>query len=374
MQGGVSLDAGKLLSHAGIETFSIQRGAFNEINAGLTINGGARAALVGHTLHEISAEKWIAVGGLREWVDFNEEAKNVATRRILIGRQVDHSIADFVETAHPLGFHSGTVLADGRVLLVGGRCSQAESIRTTAVACAAQACVDGASLITEIYDPIKNSVECGPTLNHPRFLHQAKEISSGQILIAGGQTLMKAEESIELIDLNQGSSEVVGRFRAPKYFSSIAITEGFIVASGGSRAIASRPEYSEASADIEILKKEGNAFVNVLEDCAEPLKLREPRSAGAIAALSASEYLIVAGVGERGAFLSSGERLVINRESPCYSEFLPIAIGLKSGQYWPNLTVLPWGDVLVTGGVRLFEGSLKATEGAELYIRGDSQP
>jgi len=372
VQGGVSVDAGKLSSHAGLETFSVQTGEFSDINETLTINGAARAALVGHTLHEISKDKWIVVGGLREWVDFNEEAKNVATRRILIGRQVDHSITDFVETAHPRGFHSGTVLDDGRVLHVGGRCSRTDSISTTAVACAAESCIDGASLITEIYDPIKNSVECGPKLNNPRFLHQAKEISSGQIVIAGGQTLVKAEESIELIDINEGTSEVVGSFRSPKYFSSIAITEGWIVASGGSRAIASRPEYSEATADIEILKNEGNSFIHVDEDCAEPLALREPRSAGAITPLTESDYLIVAGVGESGEFLSSAERLVINPESPCNSEFLPVAIGLKSGQYWPNLTVLAWGDVLVTGGVRFSGGSLRATESVELYIRGDS--
>jgi len=67
---------------------------------------------------------------------------------------------------------ASAVLADGRVLLVGGS-NGSVPLATT-----------------EIFDPTSNSISAGPALPAPRMAHSATALLDGRVLVAGGTTVV----------------------------------------------------------------------------------------------------------------------------------------------------------------------------------------
>jgi hypothetical protein len=74
--------------------------------------------------------------------------------------------------------HSATLLADGRVFVAGGASSVDVSSPLTLVAAVLKS--------TEIYDPATNSWSAGPNLPKPRAFHGASRLGDGKVLITGG--------------------------------------------------------------------------------------------------------------------------------------------------------------------------------------------
>jgi len=83
--------------------------------------------------------------------------------------------------------HTATLLADGRVLITGGRQGQA-------LHGPPQPSTPLAS--TEVFDPTTGSFSAGPSMTFARSGHTATALSNGRILIAGGD----ASGSAEIVD------------------------------------------------------------------------------------------------------------------------------------------------------------------------------
>ncbi len=101
--------------------------------------------------------------------------------------------------AVPRARHTATLLADGRVLVVGGTSSST----TTATA--------------EIFDPVARTWSPAGSLVHARALHTATLLPDGRVLVAGGYGTQQSWTSIEIYDPASGrwsSAATLGEGRA----------------------------------------------------------------------------------------------------------------------------------------------------------------
>ncbi|HEX8822383.1 MAG TPA: kelch repeat-containing protein [Archangium sp.] len=132
--------------------------------------------------------------------------------------------------ALPRRYHTATLLADGRVLAVGGLGSASPGLPSTVLRSA------------ELYDPATGSWTSPSTLvpGTPRMDHTATRLADGRVLVVGGfgapqpgqpnQTLATAE----LYDPATGSWRPTGGMALPRrYHSATLLADGRVLVAGG---------------------------------------------------------------------------------------------------------------------------------------------
>lgn len=163
-------------------------------------------------------------------------------RVLMIGRGTDGStpfaaIYDpttgaITQTGSPLSTHdigTGTVLADGRILLAG----------STPVIPA-----DGVGRLgtapNEIYDPVTGTFTETGAMVFARYGHTATLLDDGRVLIAGGDASALIDNaptrsrSIELFDPSTGAFSAAGSMSAPRiYASAVRLDDGRVLITGG---------------------------------------------------------------------------------------------------------------------------------------------
>lgn len=124
--------------------------------------------------------------------------------------------------------HTATTLADGRVLVTGGRTGSTAA--------------NGVVLATaEVYDPVTNEwTETAGPMNVARRSHTATLLPDGRVLIAGGgtgvvTTTSQPIQSAELFDPATGLFTLIGNMNERRSaHSAILLDDGTVLISGGS--------------------------------------------------------------------------------------------------------------------------------------------
>jgi hypothetical protein len=108
--------------------------------------------------------------------------------------------------------HVGVLLGDGRVLVIGGTTDDETLLSTT-----------------EIYDPASGVFTAGPTLAEPRYKTAggALVLADGRVVIAGGG------RSVEVIDVDAGTTSAVAEFGRRGSFATISPWGDALVVLGG---------------------------------------------------------------------------------------------------------------------------------------------
>ena len=123
--------------------------------------------------------------------------------------------------------HTATVLADGRVLIVGGQYAayDATAMYMSATKVAATA---------EIYDPATETFTATGSLAGPRFNHTATLLPDGRVLIAGGASDTALVAVAELFDPATGTFQKTGSLLTPRNAAvATLLGSGKVLIAGG---------------------------------------------------------------------------------------------------------------------------------------------
>src|SRR5262249_20281441 len=122
--------------------------------------------------------------------------------------------------------HTASVLASGKVLIAGGTPTIENGTLNTGVG------------VAELYDPASGTFSNTGTMITPRFGHTATVLPSGQVVIAGGDTQMTSSAnsptaSIEIYDPSTGAFTSGGTLITARFYHTAALIAGKILFSGG---------------------------------------------------------------------------------------------------------------------------------------------
>lgn len=221
--------------------------------------------------------------------------------------------------------HTATLLADGRVLLVGGE-------RTT------QSAISSA----EVFDPVTGTFSAVMSMFEPRIGHRAERLLDGRVLVVGGRAGRERPlGSTEVFDPVTGQFGSGPRLTAPRHkFAMTRLADGRVLVVAGTDQDAPRARH----ASTEVYDPARNAFA------AGPA-LPEPRYKipSALVVLPTGEALL-AGGGDTALLIDVTGRRV--------RQVMGSIVGAQS---FSVATPLNDGRVLVTGG---YDEALKLTAGA----------
>ena len=126
--------------------------------------------------------------------------------------------------------HTSTLLANGKVLVVGGR------------RCASNTCTEFNS--AELYDPATGAWSATGDLSVPRHAHVAARLSNGKVLVAGGHNGGTNWTSAELYDPGTNLWSPTGDLTAPRAFATATVLPNgkVLVVGGGDNSFLSSAE------------------------------------------------------------------------------------------------------------------------------------
>src|SRR5881398_2608019 len=187
------------------------------------------------------------------WLEKNNKAfvaLLAAGATLAMATLLDGSSSTQVEQLGPLAIprtgHAATVLADGRVLITGGRDSAGIIVATT-----------------EVFDPANQTSTAIGVLNTARIDHTATLLADGRVLIAGGTSASGALTSAEIFDpANPGAgfrvlSATMGAARARH--TATLLNDGRVLIAGG-----------DADGTAEIFEPTAESFSSTLLAMAAP--------------------------------------------------------------------------------------------------------
>ncbi|WP_320669855.1 kelch repeat-containing protein [Patulibacter defluvii] len=117
----------------------------------------------------------------------------------------------------PRHYATATLLLDGRVLVTGGR-TPAGTIATS-----------------ELYDPRANTWTATGSLNQPREGHSAVRLADGRVLVAGGSAGRVGQRSAEIYDPATGTWTTTASLAVPRENAAAALlASGQVLVAGGS--------------------------------------------------------------------------------------------------------------------------------------------
>jgi hypothetical protein len=185
---------------------------------GVDANDGALGTC---ELYDPSTGEWSATGSLSDlgvdlrrtlpfWMRWGHTATLLADGRVLIAggfaddwTMATQARAEIYDPATGLwsdagtmseskgrGWHTATLLPDGRVLVVGGDWRECQ-----------EGCGEFTLGTTDIYDPVTNSWSVGPQLHTRRYSHTATLLRDGSLLVVGGAGATSGAPYYSAVDL-----------------------------------------------------------------------------------------------------------------------------------------------------------------------------
>jgi WD40 repeat protein len=225
------------------------------------------------------------------------------------------------------GWHTATLLQDGRVLVIGGRTADAGSPLSVQ---------DFRS--AELYNPATATFTSTGSPARPLSQHTATLLPNGKVLIAGGvdatnPNLTTATATAEIYDPATGAFSPTGNMTAARTgHTATLLANGRVLITGGS-GLSTAEVYDPATSSFSATGIMGLA------------------RASHTATLLSNGTVLVAGGGDSTAELYD----------PAAGSFIPTG-GMESGRTAHSATLLQNGEILVAGG-----GSRFPLATAELY-------
>jgi hypothetical protein len=237
--------------------------------------------------------------------------------------------------------HTATVLADGRVLIVGGSTS-VEALATT-----------------EIYDPEAGGFVAAASLTSARRDHSATMLPSGKVLIAGGENDKEALASAEIYDPVTNSFSETGAMTSPRSgHTATLLANGKVLITGGNSSPGLISNTSPL-ASAELYDPISGVF-------SPTASMTTGRIGHTATLLPNGGVLITGGYIEylNSVVVPFGDGSISSAEiyDPASSSFSPTD-SMNVPRFWHSATTLQDGSVLIAGGI----AAELALASAEIY-------
>ena len=215
----------------------------------------------------------------------------------------------------PHADHVAVLLDDGRVLIAGGDTSGAGRTPTAAA---------------ELYDPATGRFTPTGSMHVPRVPYGAVRLRDGRVLVAGGTTTGKAvTASGEIYDPLTGSFTLTGSLRtARRKHAGFLLSDGRVLIVGGT-----------TGGDDGTVLRDAELFDPAQERFSPAPPLLNPRFKFSVAALPGGLVLVVGGAEE-----------LAEVYDPTAAAFRPVRGAGAALRLFPAATPLADGSVLITGG------------------------
>jgi len=251
------------------------------------------------------------------------------------------------------GFHTATLLANGKVLVAGGA-TRADPL-----------CFGGMSS-AELYDPVAGSFTASGNMAAPRYAHTATSLANGEVLMTGGfgsgfdcEDLGEpAQHSAELYDPSTGTFKgTSGMLYGRGGHTATLLTNGkVLVAGGGDQGGGTLPFYGTGSNTAELYDPNTGAF-------ASTGNMATARLGHTATLLPNGKVLIVGGVPTS----VSQPTVAAEIYDPTTATFT-ITGSMAKARAGHTATILQDGKVLITGGYTDFtNGEFNDSSTAEIY-------
>lgn len=253
----------------------------------------------------------------------------------------------------PRAGHGASLMNNGKVLITGG--FQAFDLTDLLTF------LTGVQASTELFDPATDTFTAGPTMLEPRALHTSTSMSNGQVLIAGGLSIIPIV-NIPTISSTAYAYTPGGSFGLPKFMSggrlghsAVALPNGKVLLVGGLTI-----DFTNVIATGDLTQ----LVIGTLTDC----QLFTPGLFGSFATVNAlSEGRAGAGVialADGGALIAGGFTVAIDATTQTFA-FNPLTSAdrftvagnvlaptgaLGAARLAPVLTSAGDGTILVLGG------------------------
>lgn len=292
-----------------------------------------------HTATLLADGRVLVVGGGRTNSIGGPAGEDVLATTELVD-PVSSSVQPGAPLAFPRSHHTATILADGRVLVVGGASDGHVSSPSFGDALGS----------VEIYDPTAGTWREVSLLTTPRFLHTATLLGDGRVLVAGGSNAN--EEQILSTEVFDPATEVWAP--GPSLAEARVFHAAAPLPDGGALVVAGKLANIKFLATSERLTPSANSF-----DASAVLP--ESRTGLTLSVLSSGRLLATAGLhGSTAGFNLLADAYVFDPDADVWS---PIG-ALATARVLHTSTTLPTGEVLVVGGL----GSGAVLDSAELAI------
>lgn len=274
------------------------------------------------TITALADGRVLVTGGISQDAD----GQNIA---LASAEVYDPATGQFTRTANNMSsvryFHAATLLADGRVLVVGGWGA-------------------GQRLASaDIYDPATNRFVRTGDMTIERNSHTATTLDDGRVLIAGGLTTdADIVSSAEIFDPATGLFSATGGLAEPRFMATASKLENGKVLVGGGM-------------DNGVWRPYGELYDPAAATFSRTDDLTWARADHAQTALPDGRVLFTAGETDEG-----GTRRA-ERYDPVTGKFTVVA-NMQLGRARSATAVLHDGRVLVAGGVRPWEPPLAIAE------------
>lgn len=258
--------------------------------------------------------------------------------------------AEPIAMLDPRAHHTATLLEDGRVLLAGGLNGTRE-LGTT-----------------EIFDPRTETFVAGPTLASPRSHHTAVRVGRAVVAVIGGRGASGVLSTIEFVNLdtNQivaGPALTTGRSHA---VAALVPGKDAVMVAGGFDALVTDPHLGSGLDSIEVVQLSTQNLATSTVVCSG-LKLKAKRGDPSLAVVGTS-LLVVGGVSASGQLNGSADLLEFSGSNVCTPTIDAVAGGLSVSRAGAETTTLLGGDVLLTGGYTIAQGSPASVIEGEIFV------
>jgi len=191
----------------------------------------------------------------------------------------------------------------------------------------------------ELYDYKTGTWKSTGSMQIPRCVHCATQLASGNVLVTGGIDWITEDvhASAEIYDYKTGTWAAAGSMASPRFaHRAVQLSDGRVLVSGGNSAY---PKES-ALASVEIYDPRTGKWQ-------ETTPMATARKNHAAVTLQDGRVLVAGG--SAGPF-NANRQLDSAEVFDAQTEEWTTVGSLREGRWGPTTTLLPSGDVLVTGG------------------------